>query len=101
MVGPKASRHQGRQKIQAERQAQFESTEHGLGRRYPFLIRRRAMPDLLSIIGATDPTLRNHSLDEACSSLSLEQLLGQSIALDAFRRRSENLYEKVRAFFFL
>jgi len=59
------------------------------------------MADLISIICATDPALRNSSLDEFCSSLSSEQLLEQCAALDAFRRRSENLYEKVRALFFL
>lgn len=59
------------------------------------------MPDLISIICATDPVLRNRSLDEICSSLSGEQLLEQCAALDNFRRRSENLYEKVRALFFL
>src|SRR5215468_5114178 len=59
------------------------------------------MADLISIICATDPALRNSSLDQICSSLSLEQSLEQCVALDAFRRRSENLYEKVRALFFL
>lgn len=57
--------------------------------------------DLTSIIIAADPAARNRSLNEACSTLSLEQLLQQCIVLDAFRRRSENLYEKVRALFFL
>jgi galactokinase/mevalonate kinase-like predicted kinase len=59
------------------------------------------MPELTSIICATDPALRDRSLDEACSSLSLEGLVQQCVALDGFRRRSENLYEKVRALFFL
>src|SRR4029077_6238881 len=63
--------------------------------------RLEPLPDLLSIISATDPALRNHSLDEICSRLPLEQLLLECRALDAFRRRSENLYEKVRALFFL
>jgi hypothetical protein len=59
------------------------------------------MPELLSIITAVDPALRNQSLDEISAGLSLEQFLEQCTALDAFRRRSENLYEKVRALFFL
>src|SRR5262245_31541588 len=59
------------------------------------------MPDLLSMISAADPALRNQSLDNACLHLSLNQLLQQCTALDDFRRRSENLYEKVRALFFL
>jgi hypothetical protein len=59
------------------------------------------MPDLISIITAADPALRNQSLEGACASLSPEALLKQCDALDAFRRRSENLYERVRALFFL
>ena len=59
------------------------------------------MPDLLSIITAADPARRNRSLDEACLQLSLEPMLEECSALDAFRRTSENLYEKVRALFFL
>ena len=59
------------------------------------------MPDLISLITATDPSLRDQALDEACAGLSLAQLLAQAAALDVFRRRSENLYERVRALFFL
>jgi hypothetical protein len=63
--------------------------------------RHKAMPDLLSIITAAEPALRNQSLDEICSDLPLEQLLQECGALEVFRRHSENLYEKVRALFFL
>ncbi|HXP62365.1 MAG TPA: UTP--glucose-1-phosphate uridylyltransferase [Dongiaceae bacterium] len=59
------------------------------------------MKELLSIITATDPTLRNRALDAVCAELPLEALLDQCAALDVFRRRSENLYERVRALFFL
>src|SRR3954470_2574016 len=59
------------------------------------------MPDLIGLITATDPATRNQSLDEVCSGLSSSDLLAQCEALDAFRRRSENLYERVRALFFL
>ena len=59
------------------------------------------MPDLISLITAADPTVRNQSLDAACTALSLDELLEQSAALDDFRRRSENLYERVRALLFL
>src|SRR5512140_3016382 len=59
------------------------------------------MPDLISIITATDPALRNQPLEAACAELSLEALPQQCAALDAFRRRSENLYERVRALLFL
>src|SRR5712691_13508548 len=59
------------------------------------------MVDLIRLITATDPALRNQSLDAACAELSLQDLLQQCAELDAFRRRSENLYERVRALFFL
>src|SRR5437588_472570 len=59
------------------------------------------MADLISIITATDPALRNQSLELACAELSLDQLLQQCASLDTFRRSSENLYERVRALFFL
>jgi hypothetical protein len=59
------------------------------------------MPDLIAIITATDPALRNQSLEGACASLSPDELLKQCDVLDSFRRRSENLYERVRALFFL
>ncbi len=56
---------------------------------------------LIRIITATDPALRNQSLDAVCRSASLEELLAECAALDTFRRQSENLYERVRALFFL
>jgi len=56
---------------------------------------------LTEIITATDPAVRNQSLDGACRSASLEHLLAECAALDEFRRGSENLYERVRALFFL
>ena len=59
------------------------------------------MPDLITIITATDPALRNQPLEAACAELSLPGLLEQCAKLDAFRRRSENLYERVRALLFL
>ena len=59
------------------------------------------MPDLLSIITAKDPRIRDTSLESACAGLGLEALLRECQELDVFRRRSENLYERVRALFFL
>jgi hypothetical protein len=59
------------------------------------------MPDLIRIITASEPALRNQSLEGACAGLSLDELLQQCAKLDDFRRRSENLYERVRALFFL
>ncbi len=59
------------------------------------------MQRLTDIITATDPALRDQSLDVACAGLSLDELLAECAALDAFRRGSENLYDRVRALFFL
>ncbi len=59
------------------------------------------MPDLISIITSTDPALRDLALDAVCAGLSLDELLGQCAALEAFRRQRENLYERVRALLFL
>ena len=59
------------------------------------------MSELISIITAADPAVRNRSLDAFCRGASAEQLLAECAALDAFRRRSDNLYERVRALFFL
>ncbi|MEO6034181.1 MAG: UTP--glucose-1-phosphate uridylyltransferase, partial [Verrucomicrobiota bacterium] len=56
---------------------------------------------LVQIITATDPSIRNQSLDEFCRAASLEQLLTECAALEIFRAQSENLYERVRALFFL
>jgi hypothetical protein len=61
----------------------------------------RTMSELIRIITATEAGLRNQSLEGACAGLSLEELLHECASLDDFRRHSENLYERVRAFFFL
>src|SRR5512141_1750702 len=59
------------------------------------------MSELIRIITAADPELRNRSLDAFCRSASLAALLEECEALDRFRRDSENLYARVRALFFL
>src|SRR5688572_27717788 len=56
---------------------------------------------LTGIITAPDPSARNQSLDAICRGLSLDALLAECAALDDFRRTSSNLYERVRALFFL
>ena len=56
---------------------------------------------LVSIITATDPELRDRSLDAFCRSASRETLLDECAALDRFRAECDNLYERVRACFFL
>jgi len=59
------------------------------------------MQKLTSIITATDPAVRNQSLDALCAAMPMERSLEECAELDAFRRRSDNLYERVRALFFL
>src|SRR5688572_7202933 len=56
---------------------------------------------LVQIITADDPAIRNASLDGVCRDLSSEELLGECERLDAFRRESSNLYDRVRALLFL
>jgi hypothetical protein len=56
---------------------------------------------LRNIITATDPAVRNQSLDAFCRSASLSELLAECDDLEAFRESSQNLYERVRALFFL
>jgi hypothetical protein len=59
------------------------------------------MSRFIGVITASDPESRNCSLDTLCRSASLEELLAGCEALDLFRRTSDNLYERVRALFFL
>ena len=56
---------------------------------------------LIEIITASDPAIRNQSLDAFCRAASLDELLDECAALEKFRHTSENLYERVRALFFL
>ena len=56
---------------------------------------------LIQIITSSDPKIRNQSLDVVCAAASAGELLAACEELEAFRRRSENLYERVRALFFL
>jgi hypothetical protein len=56
---------------------------------------------LTTIITSNDPAIRDSSLDTYASAASLDTLLAECEALERFRRTSENLYERVRALFFL
>ena len=56
---------------------------------------------LRHIITSPDPDMRNRSLDAFCRAASLQELLDECADLEAFRRQSDNLYERVRALFFL
>ncbi len=59
------------------------------------------MSRLVPLITSPDPGVRDQSLEALCAGLLLPDLLGECASLDAFRRQSENLYERVRALFFL
>jgi hypothetical protein len=56
---------------------------------------------LVEVIAADAPELRDQALDLVCRNLALPDLLAECQALDQFRRSSPNLYERVRALFFL
>ncbi len=57
--------------------------------------------DLIEIITSEDPAIRNQSLSAFCGDASMATLLSECERLEAFRRQSDNLYERVRALFFL
>lgn len=56
---------------------------------------------LAEIVTSSDPATRDRSLDAFCRDASLQELLAECAELDALRRGSANLYERVRALFFL
>ena len=56
---------------------------------------------LTKIITAADSAVRDLSLDSFCESATLSELGDECAALESFRQRSSNLYERVRALFFL
>lgn len=56
---------------------------------------------LTDIIRATEPAVRNRPLEVACAALPFPALLAECESLETFRRESGNLYERVRALFFL
>lgn len=59
------------------------------------------MSKLVGVITASEATTRDLPLSSFCSSATVEELLAECRSLDAFRLHSENLYERVRAQFFL
>jgi hypothetical protein len=56
---------------------------------------------LQRIITATDSEIRNRSVDAWARAAERDDLLAECADLDQFRRQSDNLYERVRALFFL
>ena len=59
------------------------------------------MNRLIAAITSGEPEIRDQSLDSLCAGAPLADLLADCAALDQFRRSSDNLYERVRALFFL
>jgi hypothetical protein len=59
------------------------------------------MSILTDIITSPNPAVRDRSVDAFCRGASARELLEECAALEELRRRSDNLYERVRALFFL
>jgi len=59
------------------------------------------MGQLVHIITSTDPEVRDRSVDQYCRQASGQELLEECAELEQLRRASDNLYERVRALFFL
>lgn len=59
------------------------------------------MSKLVEIITSKVSEIRNQSLDQFCRGKSMAVLLQECAGLEKFRKESNNLYEKVRALFFL
>ena len=55
----------------------------------------------IETIESLDDTIRHRTLESLCLGLQANQLLEAAADLDAFRRRTSNLYHRVRALFFL
>ncbi len=59
------------------------------------------MSELIEIITSPDPAIRDRSLEGFARGATLAELLGECAALERMRRENANLYERVRALFFL
>jgi hypothetical protein len=59
------------------------------------------MSELIKVIGSSDPAIKNKSLDEFCRKMSLAELMQETRELEAYRKEETNLYNRVRALFFL
>lgn len=53
------------------------------------------------LIASADPATRDRAIDQWCANRTVAQLLEDCAELDAYRRRETNLYQRVRALFFL
>ena len=56
---------------------------------------------LLAIIESADPAMRDAALDQWCRGRTTAELLAACAELAAYRRRQANLYQRVRALFFI
>ena len=56
---------------------------------------------LIDLITSPEPSMRNRPLEAWAGPATLAELLDACSALDRFRREAQNLYERVRALFFL
>lgn len=77
------------------------ATEAGGAVRPVFANSHSAVGDLLRTIVSAEPEVRDRSLDELCAGLDRAGLLSAAAELDHFRRGADNLYQRVRALFFL
>jgi UDP-N-acetylglucosamine pyrophosphorylase len=59
------------------------------------------MNELITIIRSADPAIKNKSLEEFCKNASLNELMDASNELELYRKEEHNLYNRVRALFFL
>jgi hypothetical protein len=57
--------------------------------------------ELWDIIRSPDPEIRNRSLSSFCQSATHDRLIAELAELERLRHSHENLYERVRALFFL
>ena len=56
---------------------------------------------VIDIIASADPAVRNTAVDQWCAGRPVAELLRACDELDAYRRRESNLYQRVRALFFI
>ncbi|MEY2881908.1 MAG: hypothetical protein RLZZ15_4288 [Verrucomicrobiota bacterium] len=58
-------------------------------------------PSVLDLISSPDAATRDQAIDRWCEGRPVAELLATCAELDAYRRRETNLYQRVRALFFL
>ncbi len=59
------------------------------------------MSELVKIILSSEPEIKNRSLDYFCRNASLDDLIREAQQLEIYRKDELNLYNRVRALFFL